>query len=856
MLNLNFTELIRTNRFVPIDIKRYLSEKPEVIFDLLGETGLNLLVSPTGTGKTVANMLTSTKFCYLNDGKIVVLLAPTRSLAAQVGIKEIGITELNDKKDLSNVEFVEPDKDYLFTAPVISVYGGVDLSEINFESVKFVSCVYDRAEELFNHLSSKYKKEIIVIVDEAHEIYKADYRKDAIDSLERALKNNLVINTIFMTATSDILTIAQDNNFNKIVRFNVTDRPYNADKLTIYRYDGDYKNTLLRAVIERLEDAKKNNEPVRIVMRFNNSTEAEIFKNNILTEYDVKILNSKMKDVSDEFKSIVEEEKLTDCDLLITTSLIDAGVSIQNDYNLIWFFVSTHLELDIDNIKQSFNRPRNLYKEAVLFIRNKIGFSELSLEERENKTLKLLNGIKECVSDFSTSSDEIIASINSITDTLISKENAEIVDYLVLDEKKNTFVVDNKAKARCMMHSEATKTINFKGKLKQELSYLSKNIEEIIITQDDEMSNEIFIKEKTSTTLKEARKAKLELRNEFKSRMIKDINKAFDVNVFSYINTLDNRKAKETYNAFNDIFLGSSMLGEHQRKHYFNAFNGFYKALLLMEDNSKGTEDNNIDYVTCLDIYTTAISNIFRYYSNPKKCLEVTIKKVKEKDSFRVLSTIKNSSKYIKLNEFITSFIEVESKIKNQESYYNDENKNKYVEEQLKSRVDLTSDLNDNDKTIDFETAIEITTKANELFPGAKQKKAREEYIDAQIEKAKKESSVTVGQRRKELEELDRKYFSEKFDKEFKPTINGEKIKAIHTDVGQLTFLIEFRKIFDTRIQNTVSVEFVEESIKKLQPYSKELLTIELVQKNIRKLYNVPVGKDIKKISSLKTQIK
>lgn len=798
MKNLDVNELLKDGRYVVSYVNKYLSERPEIIFDLFEQTGLNLLTAPTGVGKTISKILASVKYVKFNKNKIILLGTPNRSQSEQNAVKKVGISKYtNSKNDLDGFEIAQKDMQYNEIAEVVGVYAGVDLSAIDFSNISIVSVVYDRVAEVVELLGSKFKKEIIFVIDEAHELYKADdYREDAVRQLHQLVKNNkYIVNTIYMTATPDVLTISGDNKFNKVVKFNLNKPKYNADKLTVYRYNkSDYKNTLVRAVIERFEEAKKQNRKVNIVMRFNSVADADLFKNKILTEYDVAIINSSLKDDSAEYKSIVERESLTENDLIITTSLIDSGVSIQNHYELIWFFVSTHNELDIDNILQSFNRARNTYREAVLFIRDTINFSNKTLFERESKTIEFYNTIIKMVQEFHMDAEDIAKNLAAMKDDITKKEDSEMVNYVVFDKEYNVYI-DNIKKANYLMHMEAAKCINFNGMLKKKLSNVAKDIEEIVITKDIEVENEQYIKNKIDINIREAKKELRTAENKIKKEICININEVFDNEILGYMNTLSKRQAKETFDSFRKIFTGDDVLSTHYRKHYFESFNNFYKALFNEDNCPKEYKD---EYLQILSYYVETIADILKYYSSPLECLNVVIPKMK-KGSLRTLATIRTKVQIIKTNNLLTATLN---------------NKEKLVEQINKLKTN------------------------------------KELFVQQEIERY--EGYIT---RYGINLIIDKEAIAESYDKKFKPDGDLSRFDKLEMSSDEFKFLLEFRKCFDKKIRATISEEYISDSIAHLNTFAKDDLTEQHILKLISRYYNVSTAKKTRRISSVKKQL-
>ncbi|HEY5588258.1 MAG TPA: DEAD/DEAH box helicase family protein [Candidatus Paceibacterota bacterium] len=786
-------------KYSNFSLKKYLVEESTKVIDIFNRDGLNILKAPTGSGKTIATLLCAVSYVDSHKDYIVVLLTPNRSQSEQNSNKRIG--SIGIENDINNLRITNTNEIGCYTKfdDVIGIVGGVDINDIDLKHTKIVSCVYDRAKELINYLAAENKK-IICIIDEAHEIYKSyNYRGNAINSMLEATKNKNIKNLIYMTATTDVLTINRDTKFNNFTNFTIKNRAKNTDKLKIYRYEKNYQETLLKYIIDNLEEAKNKEEKLKIILRFNSKNDALLFKDSVLTKYNVICITSESKNECDEYKSIVENETFGECDVLITTSLMDSGVSIQNKYNTIWIFVSTHRELDIDNIKQSFNRCRNKYKEAVLFIKNSVRYNSIAIKQREKNTLEALTQIISAFKKLGDSNGSIRVKINTLLELDKDTEMAQMVTYVDIDENLN-LSINNIKKSNYLMHIEACKCVNFKGKLVKELDYLAEEIEEIFLPDSENKINSVALKKQTKVDLKEVKKEQTLFKNETRDIALNIINESFIDNIIIHFKELSKYKLKDTVNNFIIIFSNSDNLENYRKKDFYNAFADFYKQI---KDKEKNLNDD-IDVTKYIELYVDYIKEIINYLPDIIVGLEdVTI--AVQRSNLKGFTSFKTKIKPIRENELVSDIIK---------GY------NKSFEDEIKYKEDIKKYINDMMK-----------------YYGDINERAGVKIVKYDKESIKKEAISKI-----------------------KLTTSIDDFLKLAQSNHKLCQLIGLRTLFDAKIQSKIYDTFLTNSLIQLNKLALKQLTKEDLLKLVKTYYKTKTKTENKNkylfISSLKTTIK
>ena len=333
--NLKYDEYINYSKYSPnviIDVNNYISENSKL--DMLLNYKKSLLIAPTGSGKTfsVLNMFKSMEKLIKKQNKKICFVVPNATQVQQV-------QEEYKIKGAWN----DANQDLIFIQNTISCY------------------TWDKFGKIEEDLSNT-----IVVLDEIHQIYTDMYRKHKIDSMIKNL--NKCIGRIDITATP-----------NKI-DFNIYDfiMEYNQKIQTDYNVN----------VYENIDD----NEIINII----NSSKGKValFKDDIgyleavckrTTNKKFDIINSSNKDTNLTYASIIKSSTVGNIDLLCNTSVMVAGVNI-NEPNM-----SDIILVDVKDkatIKQYIARFRGLKNVNVHIFNN---YQELntvySLENYINYTI-------------------------------------------------------------------------------------------------------------------------------------------------------------------------------------------------------------------------------------------------------------------------------------------------------------------------------------------------------------------------------------------------------------------------------------------------------------------------------------
>lgn len=333
--NLKYDEYINYSKYTPnmiIDVNTYISENNKL--DMLLNHKKSLLIAPTGSGKTfsILNMFKDMEKLLKKQNKKICFVVPNATQVQQV-------QEEYKIKGAWN----DANQDLIFIQNTISCY------------------TWDKFGKIEEDLSNT-----IVVLDEIHQIYTDMYRKHKIDSMIKNL--NKCIGRIDITATP-----------NKI-DFNIYDfiMEYNQKVQTDYNVN----------VYENIDD----NEIINII----NSSKGKValFKDDIgyleavcrrTTNKKFDIINSSNKDTNLTYANIIKSSTVGNIDLLCNTSVMVAGVNI-NEPNM-----SDIILVDVKDkatIKQYIARFRGLKNVNVHIFNN---YQELntvySLENYINYTI-------------------------------------------------------------------------------------------------------------------------------------------------------------------------------------------------------------------------------------------------------------------------------------------------------------------------------------------------------------------------------------------------------------------------------------------------------------------------------------
>lgn len=302
----------------------------------------------------------SNKLYFSNENLIlrVVIAVPTIPLAEQL------YAVFSGKDSKENVI------DFNYNAPFPTGCKLVFNETINKEELRFsniVICTYDSISV------AGINKDTILIIDEAHQIITENgYRQKATKSVLAAIKN--ATRTLFLSATPNYL-------FNEVFGVKLVigvPEITNTKHVEICEYTGK-QTELIPYILDRYLEQRNNGKTGTILIKQDDSTllraGADYAKSLGLTSEIFSGKNDLFRRNNENYKNILKHSKLaTKVDVIFTTRLIEAGVSIKDEISNIYI-------CDTDNIAkiiQQLARPRfdastgaNSLVNAVLFIQQK-----------------------------------------------------------------------------------------------------------------------------------------------------------------------------------------------------------------------------------------------------------------------------------------------------------------------------------------------------------------------------------------------------------------------------------------------------------------------------------------------------
>lgn len=300
-----------------LHIKEYVSEQLKEVLDYSDINTKTILNAETGTGKTTAFLKDFAKY---RPTKRLLILAPLTAIVEQT------------KAEFNNI---------------VSLTGNSTHSDhTKAKTAPFVIATYEQG---LRHLSDPNTFDYVVI-DEIHNLITAhSYKSEAIKNLTRVLKS---YNVIGLTGTTNLLF--------KSIGYKLV----NVKKETQSKVDVNLivdNRAPLKIALQHLQNVKG-----KCIMRVNSKNFATALKNEVtnLGHYkkeEVLILNSDAHiKKGNDFKLLTEQSKFNEnIKLVITTSLIDEGLSIkQNGFSDV-VFIETDYKPMPEAVKQFFARFRN-----------------------------------------------------------------------------------------------------------------------------------------------------------------------------------------------------------------------------------------------------------------------------------------------------------------------------------------------------------------------------------------------------------------------------------------------------------------------------------------------------------------
>lgn len=316
-----------------IYIDKYIDYK--TIKSLLEFGKLNLLVAPTGAGKTYSIMEAIKELSKENPTTCYIIACPNR------------IQNIQNKK-----------------YGVVVRVGGIE-KEYN---LKTVSMVYDLAEETIKQCEME-GREVVLIVDEAHQLIDAyNYRKKAIKGLLKLIENNSIKRTLFITATPKKIDKSLgifNYNYTYYIRYKEKNKANNVKTLKILIAENK-ENTLINII-------KQNKEKGIIsVVELNDIEEQQLYELVLKNKgFNIETLHSKNKTYI--YDSIIEKDIIpAGVDVLLTTSMLECGTNIKNTNVSFIAIPNKPSQLDLDCLEQFYARPRLYNKTFYLILKDPI----------------------------------------------------------------------------------------------------------------------------------------------------------------------------------------------------------------------------------------------------------------------------------------------------------------------------------------------------------------------------------------------------------------------------------------------------------------------------------------------------
>ena len=340
-------QIIEKVQIIKRTYNKYVLECEGTITEILNTKGKILVKAPTGGGKTYAILKVFKKLSKVNPNKVYVIACPNRSQ-----------NEQNEK---------------LYS--VYAVIGGKAIEE----GVSVASMVYDKAKEMKEYIV-KNKRELILVVDEAHQIIDSCiFREKALQHLKEL--ESISTTTIHLTATPE-----------KLLHSYVYDNIYvfkpNINKTNIKEHSLIILNNkdIIAQFIQHIKEIKSENNKTPIVFINNLGLIKECYKEFKKNNFKVGVIANKEK-IKEKFNSILypgllkdrdtilkgirEKAKIdTSFDIVFATDIVACGVSFLNTDMILINTMLSPFDIDGDNINQRTSRPREKIDTAFTIIRD------------------------------------------------------------------------------------------------------------------------------------------------------------------------------------------------------------------------------------------------------------------------------------------------------------------------------------------------------------------------------------------------------------------------------------------------------------------------------------------------------
>lgn len=297
----------------------------QVLDGMLSDEGIQLCISPTGSGKTASFLMRARELVAGRHDIMVVFAVPTRTVAIQVG----------NEKDVSR--FI----------------GGDDLNK----NASIICCTYEKVDDVKSwivHLKNDLgvDKKCILIIDECHNLANQQlFRKDGIRTMIHGIEKKVFQNTILITATPYAMALFH---YNRIIEFMSRQKKPAMDKLEILFVDD---------VLEYIKTINLS-EVFPIILL--NSKKKIGYLMQSLDDGIVRLTNEDKGTAV--YQDIAENSKIDSKGLkgILSTSVIGEGVNIV-DYpdNAQMFVAVTDRNISVDLIEQFLNRARRTASKSI-----------------------------------------------------------------------------------------------------------------------------------------------------------------------------------------------------------------------------------------------------------------------------------------------------------------------------------------------------------------------------------------------------------------------------------------------------------------------------------------------------------
>lgn len=300
-----------------LKIKSYVSEQLTKVLEYADNYKKIILTAETGTGKTTAILK---DFAKHRPNKRIIILAPLTAIVEQ------------NKNEYQNI---------------VSLTGNSDPKE--HTKAKTSLLVMATYEQGYKHLSTGNKFDYVVI-DEVHNLITAhSYKRETIKNLTRVLKS---CNVIGLTGTTNLLF--------KAIGYKLINVKKEAQTKVDINFIVDNR-TPLKIALQHLQNVRG-----KCIMRINSRNVAtalkiELVKLGNYKKDEILILNSDAHiKKGNDFKQLTTQSNFNESiKLILTTSIIDEGLSIKQSGFSDVVFIETDYKPMPESVKQFFARFRN-----------------------------------------------------------------------------------------------------------------------------------------------------------------------------------------------------------------------------------------------------------------------------------------------------------------------------------------------------------------------------------------------------------------------------------------------------------------------------------------------------------------